>query len=203
MSSSTPQEPASVPDLSQRLSALATLCAAGTYGAPLTPPGIVLSERRGLTLIDLRGDPANAGFLAAAATAAGLALPLVPNTSVSDAHGAVLCLGPDQWLLIGERFSEALPIAGGVLTDVSHGRAAVRISGPRVRELLAKGCSLDLHPRAWQAAQCAQTSIARVGVLLHALDAEGALDPYCARSYAASLWHWLTEAAAEYGYQVV
>jgi sarcosine oxidase subunit gamma len=78
----------------------------------------------------------------------------------------------------------------------------MRVSGPRARELLAKGCSLDLHPRAWEPGRCAQTSIARVSVLLHALDPEG-FDLYCARSYAGSVWHWLTEAAAEYGYQVI
>jgi len=191
-----------VPDQPQRLDALAALCSAGTFGAHPAAPGVALTARRGLTLIDLRGDAGSAGFLAAAAASLGVALPLAPATSASVEHGTVIGLGPDQWLLAGDRFHEGLAIAGGFLTDVSHGRAAMRVSGPRARELLAKGCSLDLHPRAWEPGRCAQTSIARVSVLLHALDPDG-FDLYCARSYARHLWHWLTEAAAEFGYQVV
>ncbi len=191
-----------MPDHPQRSSALAGVCHKGSYGARPSQPGITLEERRGLTMIDLRGSPRRTGFLAAAATALGAGLPLAPDTSAGDSRGAILALGPDEWLLVGARFHDALPIAGGFLTDVSHGRAAVRISGPRARELLAKGCSLDLHPRVFQTGQCAQTSIARVSVVLHLLHAQGVFDLYCARSYAVSLWHWLTEGAAEFGYRV-
>lgn len=192
-----------MPDRPQRLGALAALCRRGSYGAQSAQPGITLSERRGLTMIDLRGSPQRAEFLAGALTALGVQPPLAPNTSVSREDGTILWLGPDQWLLIGDCFHEALPLAGGFLTDVSHGRAALRISGPRARELLAKGCNVDLHPTKFLPGQCAQTSIARVSILLHLTNAEGYFDLYCARSYAGSLWQWLTEAAAEFGYQVV
>jgi sarcosine oxidase subunit gamma len=79
----------------------------------------------------------------------------------------------------------------------------LRISGPHTRELLAKGCSLDLHPRVFRTGHCAQTSLAHVGVLLHLPDAGGGIDLYCSRSYAQHLWHWLSEAAGEFGYEVV
>ncbi len=185
-----------------RQSALAGLCPESPPAAADRAPAIAMSEQRGLTLIDLRGDRARAPFLADAAKALKVALPLAPNTSVGTGDGAVMCLGPDQWLLSGAGFHEALPITGGFLTDVSHGRAALRISGTRSRELLAKGCSVDLHPARMPPGSCAQTSIARVGVLLHMLDAGGDIDLYCARSYAGELWHWVAEAAAEYGYRV-
>ena len=190
-----------MPELRQRLSALAALSAAGNYGAKAAAAGLVLTARRGLTLVDLRGNPRSAEFLASAEASLGAPLPLAPNTSSSAGGGTIIGLGPDEWLLAGDRFSEDLPIAGGFLTDVSHGRAAMRVSGPRAREVLAKGCSLDLHPSQWRAGQCAQTPIARVAVLLH-FAADGVFDLYCARSYAAHLWHWLAEAAAEFGYQV-
>jgi len=138
----------------------------------------------------------------ARAAAERLSLP-GPLRSAQAADHRALWLGPDQWLLIGDGFSEALAVAGGFLTDVSHGRAAVRIGGPRARELLAKGCSLDLHARVFRPGHCAQTSIARTSVLLHALGPDDGFDLYCARSYAQSLWHWLTEAAAEFGYRVM
>ena len=39
--------------------------------------------------------------------------------------------------------------------------------------------------------------------IVDALDDSGSFDLYCARSYAQSLWHWLTEAAAEFVYRVI
>ncbi len=180
-------------------------CAPGRFGAPVPHAGITFSARTNLTLIDVRGDRGNPPFLASAGATLGADLPLLPNTSTQARDCDVLWLGPDQWLLIGRDpalINEQLTIAGGCLTDVSHGRAAWRISGPHSMDMLAKGCSLDLHPSVFQAGHCAQTSIAHVGVLLHRRD-DGSFDLYCARSYAQTLWHWLTEAGGEYGYEVI
>ena len=176
----------------------------GQFSAPDSNVGITFTARATLTLIDLRGNPRHAELLASAQSALGCALPLTPNTSATGADCTVLWLGPDAWLLVGAnagKINERLSIERGFLTDVSHGRAAWHISGPRTLDLLAKGCSLDLHPHVFQLGHCAQTSIAHVGVLLH-LREGGGFDLYCARSYAQHLWHWLTEAADEYGYEV-
>ncbi len=179
-------------------------CCPGQFGAPVPHAGITFTARTDLALIDLRGNPQHAEFLAGAQAALGCALPLKPNTAVHGTDCEVLWLGPDAWLLAGsdaQKINTTLPIAQGFLTDVSHGRAALRIGGPRVLDLLAKGCGLDLHPRVFQPGHCAQTSLAHIGVLLHLRD-DGKFDLYCARSYAQHLWHWLTEAAEEYGYEV-
>ena len=193
-------------DILTRSPASPDACRPGQFGAPAARAGITFSARAGLTLIDLRGNPQHAEFLASAQSGLGCALPLKPNTAAVGPDCDVLWLGPDAWLLVSGRagkIHELLPIERGFLTDVSHGRAAFRISGPRTREMLAKGCSLDLHRRAFQAGQCAQTSLAHVGVLLHLPEAGGQFDLYCARSYAQHLWHWLVEAASEYGYEVI
>lgn len=179
-------------------------CCPGQFGAPTPRAGITITARTDLTLIDLRGDARDAAFLANANAALGTQLPLEPNTTATGENCDVLWLGPDEWLLVGRDpaiINDRLPIEHGFLTDVSHGRMAWQISGPQKLDLLAKGCSLDLHPRVFQAGHCAQTSIAHVGVLLHQRTA-GTFEIYCARSYAQHLWHWLTEAAAEFGYEV-
>ena len=179
-------------------------CCPGQFGAPTPHAGITFAARTGLTLLDLRGNPQDAAFLANANAALGVALPLAPNTTAAADHCEILWLGPDEWLLVGRAptpFDARLAIEHGYLTDVSHGRAGWRISGPRTLDLLAKGCSLDLHPRAFAPGRCAQTSLAHVSVLLH-LRKPGRFDLYCARSYAAHIWHWMTEAAAEFGYEV-
>ena len=188
-----------------RTPALREACTPGRFGAATPSAGVTMTALTGLTLIDLRGNPQHGRFLASAQAALGCTLPLQPNTAVCASNCTVLWLGPDEWLLSSkhaDNINEQLAIAGGFLTDVSHGRAALRIGGPHVRELLAKDCSLDLHPRSFQAGHCAQTALAHIGVLLYLPPTGDAFELYCARSYAQHLWHWLTEAAAEYGYEV-
>jgi sarcosine oxidase subunit gamma len=87
------------------------------------------------------------------------------------------------------------------VTDVSCGRAALRLRGLRVRDALAKGCPLDLDPRVFPAGRCAQTSIGRVSVILDHVEPE-VFDVYVSRSYAGSFWDWLIEACAEYRYAI-
>lgn len=179
-------------------------CCPGQFGAPTPHAGISFAARTGLTLLDLRGNPQDPVFLASACAAFGAALPLAPNTTAAADNCEMLWLGPDEWLLVRRTpvaVNERFAIEHGFLTDVSHGRAGLQISGPRTLDLLAKGCSLDLHPRAFDVGRCAQTSLAHTGVLLH-LRESGRFEIYCARSYAQHLWHWLTEAAAEFGYEV-
>jgi methylglutamate dehydrogenase subunit D len=78
----------------------------------------------------------------------------------------------------------------------------LRISGPRVRDMLAKGCMLDLHDRAFKVGDTAVTPIALLNVQISRLpDADGAavFDLAVTRSYALSLWPWLESASAEFG----
>ena len=210
-------------DIPARLSALAAESWAGTQKtpSPLTrgesvrserggnwdggeaaQPGVTLSECTNLTLLDLRGNPATPEFLASVEAALGCALPVAPNTSVRAPHCDILWLGPDEWLLVGseaDRLNPNLRVERGYVTDVSHGRTPLRLAGPRTRDLLAKGCSLDLHARAFLPGHCAQTSLAHVGVLLHLPRAGDEFDLYFARSYAEHVWHWISAAAAEFG----
>jgi sarcosine oxidase subunit gamma len=194
----------SVADTIDRALACPESARPGRLGAPAAHAGVAFATHGALTLVDLRGDPQDPAFLTSARAALGAGLPLTPNTTAAGANCEVLWLGPDEWLLVGAAptpIDERLPIEHGFLTDVSHGRAAWRISGPRTLDLLAKGCSLDLHARVFPSGSCAQTALAHVGVLLHRRDI-ATFELYCARSYAQHLWHWLTEAAGEFGYDV-
>src|SRR3954470_13356830 len=107
-------------------------CCPGQFGAPTTHAGITFAARTNLRLIDLRGDSTQTQFLAGTEAALGCALPLTPNTSASSADAEIFWLGPDEWLIVGPMANTdgTLPIASASLTDVSHGRAAWRISGP-------------------------------------------------------------------------
>src|SRR5215218_1107140 len=83
-----------------------------------------------------------------------------PGQAISDGERTTLCLGPDEWLVLGPDGTEtdierdlrdAIVRAGGwgAVTDVSGARTTFVLSTPHARHVLAKGCSLDLHPRAF------------------------------------------------------
>ena len=88
---------------------------------------------------------------------------------------------------------------GGSATDVSAQRIAVRLKGARARDLLARGCSIDLHPRVFGGGRSAQTTLGLAGVVLLALTDTG--DDYLIlvrSSFAGYLADWLLDAAAEF-----
>jgi len=85
------------------------------------------------------------------------------------------------------------------LNVVTGGFAGIRLSGSNAANLLAKGCTLDLHPRAFHTGQCAQTGLARANILLSKVDDAPSFDVFVRRSFAEYLALWLQHAGAEYG----
>jgi sarcosine oxidase subunit gamma len=164
--------------------------------------GVTIAPRRPVTMLDVRG-PADA-VAAHVKARCGLDISRQPNTAIGSAVRA-LWLGPDEWLIVANATASAIVAASHQpavsITDVSHGRAALRLRGPHVRDALAKGCPLDLDPRALPPGRCGQTAIGRISVILDHVERD-VFDVYCSRSYAGSFWHWLTEACVEYGYAV-
>lgn len=191
----------------QRQSALAHLHLHARAGKGLADAAVTLCERRYRSQLLLRGDAADTGFVTAVAQVLGVGLPLEPNTSAGTDGCNALWLGPDEWLLVlpdghetemQSALTAALKGRHHAVTDVSDGRAVIGLAGPRARDVLMKGCSLDLHPRAFAPGQCAQTRLARCQVLLHQVDAAPAYDVYAQRSFADYVWRWLEDAASEY-----
>ncbi|MFJ3891686.1 sarcosine oxidase subunit gamma [Streptomyces sp. NPDC090083] len=153
--------------------------------------------------LDAKGAAADAVGLAL-----GLPLPLEPNTVVRTRESTVLWLGPDEWLVVGapdtqrdleRRIREAAGDEHVAVTDVSAQRTTLLVSGARARDLLAHGCPLDLHPRAFGPGRCAQTMLARAQVVLVARDELGAGFWVLVRSsFSGYLTDWLLDAATEY-----
>jgi sarcosine oxidase subunit gamma len=170
--------------------------------------GIFACEQAFLGHINLRGDPHDPRFVAAVRDVVGVAPPMTPNT-VTEAEGnTVYWLGPDEWLIVtpGDRraaveseLGDALKDLCAAVTDVSGGQTVVVVHGEHVRQLLAKGCPLDLHPRAFDIGRCAQTHLAKVPILIRHLDRRSHFEIVVRRSFADYFWRWLEDAAAEYG----
>ncbi|MGW1274360.1 sarcosine oxidase subunit gamma, partial [Streptomyces sp. NPDC002491] len=140
--------------------------------------------------------------------ALGVPLPLEPDTVVRAGELTVLWLGPDEWLLVAppggareleSRIREAAGEEPVSVTDVSAQRTTLLVAGAGARDLLAHGCSLDLHPRAFGSGRCAQTTLGRTQVVLVAREEPSAGFWVLVRSsFAGYLADWLLDAATEH-----
>lgn len=186
---------------------LETLRPHGALTRGAAPRGVTLSEVGNLGKIDLRGEPADRGFMSAVGRSLDLLLPTEPCTSLRQGDLGALWLGPDQWLLtcprdqvtdVMAKLAEGLGSAHAAITDVSAGRVAFRLSGPNARDVVAKGCPLDLHPRVVKPGYVAGSVLAKITALIHLQD-ETVIDLYVGRSFADYLWAWLENAGLDYG----
>jgi sarcosine oxidase subunit gamma len=159
-----------------------------------------------VAMTDLRLDPAGPAA-GAVAEHLGVALPTTPNTWVAGEFSTVIWLGPDEWLVTSPfRSPEALEsgvrtaLSGaGAAVDVSAQRTTLRLRGAHVADVLATGCSIDLHPRAFPAGSAVQTTLGLAGVVLLALDDTATHYRLLVRSsFARYLATWLLDAATEF-----
>lgn len=169
-----------------------------------------LAARPPMVQIGLRLDPADTEAMGAVGRVLGVVLPVEPNRVAGDAGGGIAAfwLGPDEWLAVAPeaegdrlpvRLDEALAGRRAAVVDQSAARGVLRLSGARARDVLAKGCRLDLHRDVFKPGQCAQTALARALVLICALDAMPSFDLYVRPSFAHYMTHWVLDAMAEYG----
>ncbi len=130
---------------------------------------------------------------------------MVPNTVIGSTDLSTLWLGPDEWLVVAAEslrrgLLHMLEDAGhgheATVVDVSAARTTIEVAGPRARELLESGCSIDLHPRAFRDGSCAQTLVARVNVILWQVSDEPRYRLLARPSFGHHLAAWMIDASA-------
>jgi heterotetrameric sarcosine oxidase gamma subunit len=192
------------------VSALAGIAVPGRYGKPEGEPGVSIEERVGLGLATVAARKGKAADLHAAVFSAyGMRLP--DSSRVAQGQQvSFIGYGPGQWLAVSETLAnEALArdlsqrLKGlASISDQSGGRTVLRLSGPRARDVLAKGLPIDLDPRAFPLGSAATSTISLMGVQLWQTDDTRSYTIAIFRSVSASFWRWLISSAAEFGYEV-
>ena len=137
---------------------------------------------------------------------ADLAIELRPGPKVSTHDGlALIGTGPTSYLAIRDAAGPALAAElarrlEGVASvcDQSAAYGILRLAGPKVRAVLAKGVPLDLDPSMFQPGDAAVTLASHVGIVLWQVDTAPSFDLAVSRSYAGSFMHWLDESAEEF-----
>ncbi len=162
--------------------------------------------REGLTIINLRGAPDDAAFVAAASRVLGLALPVQPCSAASNATHRVIWAGPDEWFIIApagqadalsEQLRAALAGIHHAIVDVSSGYTVLQLQGQPVREVLAQGCPLDLHPRAFKLGASAGSHYFKASIWLWRTEADGSFEVLVRRSFMSYFWLMLTRCTKE------
>ncbi|MGW5450060.1 sarcosine oxidase subunit gamma [Streptomyces asiaticus] len=196
-------EPTDAGPVGLRTSPLAHLADRMRAAAVTGARGVTLTERPFLSMVNLRLDPASE---AAGRVEKTLGAPLpreCGDTTASGPHTA-LWLGPDEWLVLSEapidtaELRQALAGDPGSVVDVSANRTTLELSGPAARQVLEKGCRLDLHPRAFGPGRAVSTTVGPVPVLLWQLDDAPTYRLLPRSSFADYLARWLIDAMREY-----
>ena len=161
--------------------------------------------RPNLDYINLRGRAGDPEFRDAVESALQQGLPVTPNTWTKGPP-AVYWLAPDEWLIVAPAAADLFARLGAIAEQSfstanwqSGAFAQMRLTGDAARDVLAKGCTLDLHPQSFLAGHCAQTLLAKAGVLLAFDDNRPAWSLIVRRSFAEYLALWLAHAGKEFG----
>lgn len=171
--------------------------------------GIRLREKKLLGHLTLRGDGHDPAYAGAVHKATGLELPGALGL-VSKGECSLQWLGPDEWLLIvprGEEFAaeqqlrEALGDLHHQVVNVSGGQTLLELSGPKVRELLMKSTSYDVHPNNFPVGKAVGTVFAKSQLVIRHT-ATDTWELLVRRSFADYYWLWLQDASQEYGLAV-
>ena len=170
-----------------------------------------VSEEPFVAMVDLWVDPSGARRAAAADVARRRALPTTPSTAVTGgrtrqrdlvrAAGVAGHLDRARPAKHSRRScASAVTEHGGAAVDVSAQRTTLRLRGEHARDVLAKGCSLDLHPTVFGPGAAAQTMLGQAAVVLIPLSDNGTDYRILVRSsFAGYLADWLIDAAEEFG----
>lgn len=169
--------------------------------------GVALRPLPFQALVNLRGDADDRAFPEAVRAVTGVDVPLTPNRWTGAGDRALIWLGPDEWLLVapdGEAAGLETDLQSRLadhawlsVVDVSSNYTGFALSGSRARDVLSKGCALDLDAQAFAAGSAAQTVLAQSRVLLTGVDDE-AIEIRVRNSFARYLLEWLDDAMAEY-----
>ena len=183
--------------MDNRASPIGAVFGPGHYGAQVAHPGVFMAERYAEMVQAVFGRPRTSGAFDAGDR--------VESGHYQD-HGDArwIPVGPREWLVLSTTDARDPDGAGSFLDglprvfDLSHARMVVRLSGEHARDVLAKGCPLDLT--ALMPGRGASTVLGPFSVVINC-DTTG-YEVVFNRTYARSGWEWLAHAALEFGLEV-
>lgn len=129
-------------------------------------------------------------------------------TKVAGKDDRIMPTGPGRWLVesdeggLEDRLREVIDTKTGAVTDLTHARVAVTVSGEKATWILASGYAIDFSLAAFPIGATRVTNHHEIGATI-TRNGEDSFDLYVFTSFARGFWHWLTNTAKEVGYRVL
>ena len=117
----------------------------------------------------------------------------------------ILWNAPKTWLIISNKENIIEIIKGKcseenfAITDISHSRAVIQIKGAQAREVLKKGCPLNINE--FKVNNCAGSVFHGITIVVDCVkDNPDTFNLLTLRSFGESFYYHITDAALEFGY---
>ncbi len=135
----------------------------------------------------------------------GLGFPIENSKVESNKETRILWSAPRTWFIISKKeniinnIKEKCTEENFAITDISHSRAVIQIKGLQAREILKKGCPLNINE--FKTNNCAGTVFHGISIVVDLIDNNpDTFNLLTLRSFGESFYHHITDAALESGY---
>ncbi len=192
----------------EMLSPLQPVLRPGSHGNFADGVGVVLSEIQPGSIVQVAAWPGHEKqLIAAIKSATGLTLPDGAGGGVHKDGKAAFGFAPGKFLIsieeegLADTLLQAVSIDVGTVIDLSHGRTALRISGPKAEWVLAKFFAIDFSLPSIPVGSGISTNHHDVFAQIQRTGADQ-FDLTIFRSFARAFWTSLCHASEEVGYEV-
>jgi len=135
----------------------------------------------------------------------GLLLTLKESQVSCNKDTRILWNGPNTWLVMSKKESilkiieENCKNQDFAVTDISHSRSVIQIKGIQAKEVLKKGCPININD--FEKNGCVGSVFNGITITLDYVDSEPqTFNLISLRSFGESLYHHITDASLEFGY---
>jgi sarcosine oxidase subunit gamma len=191
-----------------QLSPLAPIFLPGSHGHAADGIGVTLSEIQPGSIVQLAAwQGQERVMIAAIRQVTGLALADGAGGGIATETKAAFGFAPGKFLVVDQdegltnELAKAVAVETGTVTDLSHGRTAIRISGRKVEWVLSKFFAIDFSLPAFPVGSGISTAHHDFFTQIQRSGADQ-FDLYVFRSFARSFWNSLCHASEEVGYEV-
>ena len=138
----------------------------------------------------------------------GLKLKDKPLSVINNNETRILWNGPKNWLLVSTKkdlltnISQIFKETDFALTDLSHSKAIIELEGQDAKEVLKKGCPFNFNTlEKNNSINSTYNGIAFTAVMLD--DNPNKVRLFALRSFGESLYHSITDASLEFGFNSI
>ena len=136
-----------------------------------------------------------------------LSLPKILNSS-SNSETRILWLAPNNWLIYSSKLDllakeeNKFNEKDFAITDLSHSRSIIDLEGDLVKEVLKKGCPLNIDQM--KEGSCANSVYNGITVTIDFISSNPTkIRIFGLRSFGESLYHSITDSCLEFGYKAL